>query len=289
MDKISDFWDGLKERLRNPLISSFLVSWIFFNWRVTVALIWYNSDQIKAEGYKTLNDFIFYNTTPWKTFWGPFILALLFMITNPIIKNIGRWFNIWIKKKFDNPIFKVLGDAPVKYGLYQERVNEIQKIHNELAEAVNKEKTTKTQLTRFELQIAEKDSEINKLSELNSHRKDDIEKLNQIVNEQTDIALLNGQWQLTYIKDVSKSRQFEIKDGVAYQTDMEFRANRIFSIRNYFYQRVVDGKQNVFFVTIDNNVEPFCKCYNLTFKGGALIGMENYAQDVEFIRLKNDQ
>src|SRR4051812_35404787 len=108
MDKISDFWDGLKDRLRNPLISSFLVSWIFFNWRVTVALIWYSNDQIKAEGYKTLNDFIFHNTTPWETFWGPFILAVAFMITNPIIKNIGRWFNIWIKKKFDNQIFKVL-------------------------------------------------------------------------------------------------------------------------------------------------------------------------------------
>jgi hypothetical protein len=155
MDKISEFWDSLKERLRNPLFASFVVSWIIFNWRIPIALFWYDQEKIKALGdYDSMIDYVYKNTSNDISFWYPLGTAIIYVILNPVFKNVGRLFTIWTKKQFDKLIFRVLEDAPVKYGIYQARLNEIQKIHNDLAESVNENKKKEGKLTDLEIAFA---------------------------------------------------------------------------------------------------------------------------------------
>lgn len=46
MDKISEILNSVKERVSNPLIFSFLASWLVYNWKIPVALIWFDEKQI---------------------------------------------------------------------------------------------------------------------------------------------------------------------------------------------------------------------------------------------------
>ncbi|MGL2966924.1 hypothetical protein [Flavobacterium sp. XGLA_31] len=57
-EKVKDVYENIKERLSNPLIFSFIISWLIYNWEITIALFWYDKAQIKAEGCKSIFEFI---------------------------------------------------------------------------------------------------------------------------------------------------------------------------------------------------------------------------------------
>jgi hypothetical protein len=51
IEKPNDLLKELKDRLSNPLIFSFIIAWLFFNWQITVGLLLYKNDQLIRDGY----------------------------------------------------------------------------------------------------------------------------------------------------------------------------------------------------------------------------------------------
>jgi len=56
MDKVSDLFKELKDRINNPLVISFVVSWVFLNWRIFVGLFFYKSNELDVDKYKSYID-----------------------------------------------------------------------------------------------------------------------------------------------------------------------------------------------------------------------------------------
>jgi hypothetical protein len=56
MDKLSDFFKDLKERVSAPLFSSFALAWLIFNWKIPIALFFYKNQNLSADGYNSYID-----------------------------------------------------------------------------------------------------------------------------------------------------------------------------------------------------------------------------------------
>jgi len=112
MESVNEFLKNFRERLSSPFFFSLIVSWILLNWRVTVALLWYNSELYPNEG--DLIAFIESNTSFLNSLGYPLLGALLYV---GLIKNLvsafvaasSRWggdWNLRILKKSNIPMSK---------------------------------------------------------------------------------------------------------------------------------------------------------------------------------------
>ena len=87
MEKISEVWGNIKDRLTNPLLFSFFCSWLIFNWEIPVSLIWYDSEQIKVSGHNSIFQFIHCKLNKEHSFLYPILFAIFYTLLIPIIRN----------------------------------------------------------------------------------------------------------------------------------------------------------------------------------------------------------
>jgi hypothetical protein len=125
----SELFKTIKERLANPLFFSFLVSWIFINWEVTVSLLWYNSELYPKRG--DLIKYIDDHTSNGKSVVAPILFAILYTIAMPFIKNginalqtAGGNMYLWLSKGSKIPMAKFI----VYKNLYEERGKVLEKV-----------------------------------------------------------------------------------------------------------------------------------------------------------------
>src|SRR5688500_18619166 len=97
MDKLSDFFKDLKERVSAPLFSSFALAWLIFNWKIPIALFFYKNQNLSADGYNSYIDLISKNIIPANTLWKPLLAALFYTFGYPVIRTYILAFNTKIK------------------------------------------------------------------------------------------------------------------------------------------------------------------------------------------------
>ena len=106
--KISEILDDLKNRFASRFIFSYTIAWLLFNWKITIALLWYDKTQIEAEGCKSIFEFISDQLEITSNGWEVLCAALIYTFVLPISKSIiNVWDEIilvlrnWIKTKVD--------------------------------------------------------------------------------------------------------------------------------------------------------------------------------------------
>ena len=134
-EKVKDFFENIKDRVSNPLIFSFVLTWLVYNWKITISLIWYDKSQITAEGCKSIFEFIDDEWNRNGSLKEPIIIAFLYTILLPIFKNLNRLLNSIIYKYGDILDFKILKGSSVsveKYlkfrDLYLKRTEELKEV-----------------------------------------------------------------------------------------------------------------------------------------------------------------
>ncbi len=84
--------DDLKNRFASRFIFSYTIAWLIFNWKISIALFWYDKSQFEAEGCKSIFEFISdqlkINSTYYEVFW----VAIIYTFGLPISKSL---INIW--------------------------------------------------------------------------------------------------------------------------------------------------------------------------------------------------
>lgn len=119
MDKISDFLKELRERVSSPFFFSFLLSWLLINWRIPIALIFYKSEDLTKDGFKSYMDLITKQYGNGNMFWWPLFSALVYTFLYPLFKNavilVNAWYQRWgtnfslqISKKGKMPVEKYI-------------------------------------------------------------------------------------------------------------------------------------------------------------------------------------
>ena len=275
MDKISDIFKNIKDRLSSPLFFSFIFSWIICNWKVTIALLWYDPKQIEKEEFKSIFDFIYLNTDPWNTFYLPLILAIAYTILSPIVSNAIRLFNSQIDKIGENKNLEITkgSNIPIEKFLslkenYDARTEVLEKIikdENKTKEDYEREHTERLKLEQQLLKVTDdftraeqKRSEVtNEYSVVNNEKmrltkeNSELEKTNSELylfrKNVFNINILDGRWDFSIndtLGGIAEKHILQISNG-SIQLVKGTSREQISEIRHFFYDA---SNKRVFFI-----------------------------------------
>lgn len=88
---MAEFLNALKsfaERITNPFLFSFIAAFLIQNWEVTIALIWYDTEQITKAGHASIYELIETQLNKPFTLCIPLLAAAGFTIFNPLVKML---------------------------------------------------------------------------------------------------------------------------------------------------------------------------------------------------------
>lgn len=232
MEKITDFLKELKERLSNPLIASFILSWLSVNWRITFAIFFYNRNDYSPIGISGFIRHLKNNpeiNSNWKLLWLPLIFAIVYTIAFPLIRTLIYALNTAVNTFWSNWHKKISKESkiPIKKFLslrddYLERtqklddiltdeskiiennrklVAENQDIYQKAINLENELVERRQEITKQQMQIIDLQNAIDKQKETWSstiksldHQKFDLEnRLNKRINGlKSEIELANS-------------------------------------------------------------------------------------------------
>lgn len=229
MEKLGDFFNNLKDRVSNPLIFSFVCSWILWNWRIFIAMLWLTSDQIKSEGYDSVFCFVQSQVSnPLTTIW-PIIFAIIYTLAIPIIKSLIKALNAWANTWGEKMNLNITKEGKVsisKYLILREDYNARTQI---LQKAIDQETGNIEKYTELETQFLETKNQLNQTSS-------DLTTSNKMIREFFDVSILNGKWTNTYITGTNTSNEpIEIIEGQYYTINDLGLRDHIFNIIAFRY------------------------------------------------------
>lgn len=206
MDKITDFFKELKDRLSNPLISSFIIAWVVINWKIVIGLFAYDNKELAIDGYKSYLDLISQNLTTSKGLWQPLVVALFYTFAFPFLRNCILAFNSWIKTWGSNWNLRLskTGKVPIdKYiqlrDVYTQRTELLENVLEKESKFLKENEEIKTNNLKL---IGEKN---------------DLEAQIRRWVDNNKIEILNGEWEYTYNTSITKQKitnKIYISNGV---------------------------------------------------------------------------
>lgn len=193
MEKVKDVLDdilgGIKERFNNPLVFSFICSWLIVNWKITVALIWYDTTQMQG---KTIFEFISCNIYSYKDcyFYLPFILAIAYTFGMPFLKNRVSTFYAAKDKERHDEILKISETATISVNEYLKLKEEYDEKNKILSNLINA-KTESDKINILSNELNKKEIEL-------SETRKELEIKESFITSLTDIKIIEGTWKCEY-------------------------------------------------------------------------------------------
>lgn len=235
MDKITDLFQGLKERLNNPLIGSFIIAWLIINWQVPIGIIFYGNETLAIDGFKSKIDLIQKTYSPWYCIWLPLFSAITYILLIPVFKNLMQAYNTWKKRWGTKLSLKISKGGFVPIESYVKLSDKLEDEKKRLAEQIRKESFLET--------------EKNALSkELQDFREQRIKQqiIDQANYDKIQINSYSGFWKITYIENPlavggsAIQARVEIVNETLTLVEMGKRVRPIFFIRNITYNLSLD-------------------------------------------------
>ncbi|MCZ8215939.1 MAG: hypothetical protein O9262_06845, partial [Cyclobacteriaceae bacterium] len=140
---MTDVFNNIKDRFTNPLIFSFTVSWTIINWKIVVALIWYDSVQIMYEGHKSIYSFIQGQLNSNDAIIYPAIFAICYTLLAPIVRNLVRAFYSWATRWGNNWNISISRGGKVGIESYLKLRDNYDKRTKVLEEVISSESVTR--------------------------------------------------------------------------------------------------------------------------------------------------
>jgi hypothetical protein len=216
MDKVSDFLKELRIRLSNPLVFSFLLAWIFINWKVTTGLIFYKIGDLKQDHYTSYIDLIRQNYSAQGYYISPLIIAVFYTFCFPFIRMWIKWFQVWVNTKTDKRIQVMTSQISIPMEKYLKDREQYISNAEQLKEILEKESTY-----------------INENLSLRSEKNQLSEKLNEY-DRLNNNNFLNGYWNIRHILEgTEKNERININNGTLYRSAGKSREEGWLKISNY--------------------------------------------------------
>jgi hypothetical protein len=125
MENLSEFWKEVKERVSNPFIFSFVMLWLIYNWKITVAILFMNEKEIILAGHKSIIGYL-EAQIPNIEFWLPVGFAALYCILFAVSKEIIRVVNASINRVGSDVYFFVSKNSKVDFELYIQQIRDLE-------------------------------------------------------------------------------------------------------------------------------------------------------------------
>ena len=273
-------------KYRNPVIGSFIVSWLVINWKVVLFILLY-SDSYSNQPFETFIEKIT-GLGNWCSFYlFPFLSIIFYVVILPIIGLGVRKFYSWISVESEKIFFKTISKKPVsgeKYAILYKSLNQEIRRYTDIVES-------------FESKEAQYIHEVSELRRIVSELVDFKTKANQI----NDVSSLNGYWTIVTTfhhynaktKDLNNEGKLdhlklnvEILNGVIYEVENNFENKSVYNISG-FTKITFDGKNSIQFVRhgigILNKILVFTDL--IIQPNGDLLGKENLKYQVQYKRV----
>lgn len=165
MDDFKDFFKDLRDRVSNPFVVSFIISWLFANWPITVALIFYDDAEVKSDGFRSLYHLIAYYATFMSIVIEPVLSAIIFTFCFPYIKSWIKLHNAKLKAKNESSILKATSENSVSLKRYIEMLDETKNIQKKLEEVIESQSKYQEENILLVSKLNDKDIEISRLKD----------------------------------------------------------------------------------------------------------------------------
>lgn len=208
MEKVIEIYNNIKDRLSNPFVFSFICSWLVYNWRIPVALIWYDKSQFSGCGCHTIFDFISFELAKTNSFLFPLFFAFVYTISIPFIKNGVRIVSAHAQKWGENEEIKALDGGKIGVEKYLELRDNFKEKIKKLEDVAKEEKKYLDENGELLIELNSLKNDLN-----NSIRERD--NLNEKIKDIFDISILNGNWKFKYNKSDTEtvSKKISINYG----------------------------------------------------------------------------
>lgn len=275
MEKLSDFFKTIKDRLSNPLIYSFIFSWLIINWKIVIGLLLYKNTDLYLDGYKSYMDLISQNIDSDLLIYHPLLVAIFYTFAFPFIRNGIYAFNSWIKAWGDKLNINLSRKSKVSMSkyldlreTYEKRTKLLEKVLGEESNYINEN--------------AKLNTEILILKDIKNDSAQDIYFLQEKLKASTDTSILNGEWEFSYtgVERINADK-FYIMNGMLEYIDSSTSKTVKSQIKNF----INNSSKNIsFFISTDfNNSHSYTYYYLEIFDNMKLLrGRENEIFTVEF-------
>jgi hypothetical protein len=281
-DKIDSILDNMKERLSNPLVFSYLISWTLINWRITLALLWYDPPK-DANAHLSLIQYVEQNSQWQTSLLYPLLCAIAYTTLMPIIRqSITALHNI-IDKKGDAFNLKIQGGSVIPFDKFLKLREDYQTRTNILQKAINDEAEKQSQIDQLTTSLLTTQQKSNEVASRHS----EMERLLFVMDR---VELIDGYWTFSSKLPLLKEHatlHIEFRDNNVYVLqDGQFLER--FRIHNFNYD---ERRSKVFFAFLipptkedfgnDHTAPRLSAVFNLDYKPAIMLGsvhtMEGFA------------
>ncbi len=286
-DKVDDFFDSVKERLKSNFLVTFIAIWLIHNWRVVFILLNFDSTEKLDNKLERLNKYFtdagFCDLWFWPVVFSLISIVVYYLMSSgsEIIFIIYQNVRKWIYKKWDNKKIKTIEE-------YEEKVKENKGLHKQITDLEDRRENLLLQNTRLEDEVGKvrkTNGELNmrneefvtqvngledeiqqyiaesgkkgieierKQTQLNSEI-DKVKTLEGYKEDLHDLNLLYGGWNCEYTTpNGEKGNEPILIEGNKYYITWEGRKQHVFDITDFVYDR---DKGTVFFIKELTNEE----------------------------------
>jgi hypothetical protein len=219
MEELKDFVSELKARLGSPLIGSYIIAWLIFNWQIPIFLFFYKQTELGLDDYKSYRDVILQNIDVWRNLIWPLGIALFYILCFPYVKAWIKVYQFKILTKSENEIYEITYTAKT----YTFKIDELNKEH---AKTKDQLEAQRQELVKALAANSVLDQEKENLKAF----KEDAIKLNQL----NDVSRLKGNWRVEFSnKNGGVKEIWTIKSWIVYVDALEqYRIHNVIVFNN---------------------------------------------------------
>ena len=210
MEKIQQFFRHIGERLSNPFLFSFLISWLIANYKVIIGLCFYSISELSIDGYSSYLDLIAKSVTWWTGVLIPLIGASLYTFAFPYFKRWVKLIYLRINQGEEKSSLEILKNGSISTVKYLRLRESYVQSEKHLRQVIDEESEFFKKRTELNEKISDLRKEVSDLQNEN-------EKLNKTLTplkefkELRDVEFLNGSWEGITGNRENQSSTFEFK------------------------------------------------------------------------------
>lgn len=241
MDDFKDFFKDLRDRVSNPFFTSFIISWLLTNWPITIAIIFYDDADVKADGFRSFYQLIKFYATPMTVLVEPLFWAIVVTYSFPYVKSIIKLHNAKIVAQNESDILKKTNSQSVSLVRYSEMLDETKKSQQELADLIESQSSIKIENIKLQGELNDKGMELIELDKRHKEYGNYIESLKQV----SFLDILQGTWTTTRVNWGGGKEVWHIENDFLIIEDKEY-----YYLRNLTYNPFT--KQGTFTLLASN-------------------------------------
>lgn len=241
METLKDFFSDLKDRISNPFVSSFVISWLILNYQIVIALFFYKQVELRADGYTSYLDVIAscYNLNTMIKY--PLGIAALYTFVVPFFTGAVKIFQAWILTSTDELIFRFTKNKnAVSVELHKKLKTELDETVAQYLTLIKSAGVVQEQNKKLELEMKTlKASHLESINKLNEENDDRIEE---------QLATAEERYQKLFSKTLEDER--ESYDQV---NSLEIKIQQLVSENGFKDRKMAENKLSI--LALEKNLE----------------------------------